>query len=80
MNIRWKVLLLKFTIWVVCEISLNLLGLDDIADYSEYVFDFNQEQMVMTVNHLSSYKDQVIMANNERISQNFFLIKDNTLI
>jgi hypothetical protein len=41
MNIQWKKLLLTTTIWLVTEIILNLLGLDNLADYSEFVFGRN---------------------------------------
>lgn len=29
----------KLTIWLVAEIILNAIGLDDLADYSEFVFE-----------------------------------------
>lgn len=29
----------KMTIWLVAEIILNIIGLDDLADYSEFVFE-----------------------------------------
>ncbi len=38
MKIQWHKLLLKLTIWLVVEIVLNLMGLDDMADYSEFLF------------------------------------------
>lgn len=38
MNIQWHKLLCKLTIWLIVEIVLNLMGLDDMADYSEFVF------------------------------------------
>ncbi|MGK7952506.1 MAG: hypothetical protein AB4368_27895 [Xenococcaceae cyanobacterium] len=38
MNIQWHRLLYKLTIWLVVEIVLNLMGLDDMADYSEFIF------------------------------------------
>ena len=41
MNKRWKILLLKATVWLVAEISLSFLGLDDLADYSEFIFEKN---------------------------------------
>ena len=41
MEIRWKTLLTKSLIWLVAEIALNSLGLDTLADYSEFVFDKN---------------------------------------
>lgn len=30
--------LTKLLIWLAAEIALNLLGLDELADYSEFVF------------------------------------------
>ena len=41
MEIRWKILLTKTLIWLVAEIILNFIGIDNLADYSEFVFDKN---------------------------------------
>lgn len=41
MKVRWKTLLTKTLIWLSAEILLNIIGLDTIADYSEYIFDRN---------------------------------------
>ena len=41
MKVRWKILLTKTLIWLSAEILLNIIGLDTIADYSEYIFDRN---------------------------------------
>ena len=41
MHIRWKTLFTKTLIWLVAEILLNSIGLDTLADYSEFVFDKN---------------------------------------
>ena len=41
MNVRWKKLLLQTTIWLVTEIAFSQVGLDDLADYSEYIFEKN---------------------------------------
>ncbi|MDJ0532955.1 MAG: hypothetical protein QNJ70_10755 [Xenococcaceae cyanobacterium MO_207.B15] len=41
MKILWHKLLLKLTIWLVLEIVLNLMGIDNIVDYSEYIFTHN---------------------------------------
>ncbi|PIG94851.1 hypothetical protein CSQ79_04900 [Gloeocapsopsis sp. IPPAS B-1203] len=38
MKILWKNLLIKTVLWLVVEVILTLLGLDNIADYSEFVF------------------------------------------
>ncbi|MEL6461930.1 MAG: hypothetical protein AAFX46_13395 [Cyanobacteria bacterium J06636_27] len=39
MNIRWQKLLIKTSCWLATEIFLNLIGIDDLADYSEFVFE-----------------------------------------
>ncbi|BAU64688.1 hypothetical protein STA3757_20610 [Stanieria sp. NIES-3757] len=38
-NILSKKGLSKILIWVTAEIILNLIGLDDLADYSEFIFE-----------------------------------------
>ncbi len=42
MKSNWKTSLLRLSIWLMAEISLNLVGLDDLADYSEFIFERNQ--------------------------------------
>jgi hypothetical protein len=42
MRIRWKNLLFRIAIWVVAEIAFNLIGLDDLADYEEFVLGHRQ--------------------------------------
>lgn len=39
MKTLWKNIWVKATIWLVTEIMLNLLGLDNLADYSEFIFE-----------------------------------------
>ncbi|MBE9215776.1 hypothetical protein IQ247_24440 [Plectonema cf. radiosum LEGE 06105] len=39
MNIRWQKLLVKICFWLATEIVLNLIGIDDLADYSEFIFE-----------------------------------------
>ncbi len=39
MKIRWKKLLTKLAIWLLAEILLNFLGLDNLADYGEFIFE-----------------------------------------
>ncbi|HEY9605837.1 MAG TPA: hypothetical protein V6C85_29800 [Allocoleopsis sp.] len=36
---QWKKVFVKTTIWLVTEIILNLVGLDNLADYSEFIFE-----------------------------------------
>ncbi|AFY58444.1 hypothetical protein Riv7116_6088 [Rivularia sp. PCC 7116] len=39
MNVRWQKLLVKTSFWLATEIILNLIGIDDLADYSEFVYE-----------------------------------------
>ena len=47
MRIKWHTLLTKTLIWLASEIILNSIGLDTLADYSEFVFERN------TIAHIS---------------------------
>ncbi len=37
-QVKWKKLLSYTVMWLVTEIILNCLGLDNLADYSEYIY------------------------------------------
>lgn len=39
MQVKWKKLLTKTVVWLAAEILLNFLGMDNLADYSEFIFD-----------------------------------------
>ncbi len=34
----WKIVIYKTGFWLAAEIWLNIIGLDNIADYSEFIF------------------------------------------
>ncbi len=38
-KVRWKKLLVESSIWLIAEIILNLIGIDDLADYSEFLLE-----------------------------------------
>lgn len=40
MKLEWKKLIVKTTVWLTVEIILNLLGLDNLADYSEFIYEY----------------------------------------
>ena len=48
MKIRWKILLVSMSIWLVEEISLNLVGLDQFADYSQFLQDKYRHGIIET--------------------------------
>jgi hypothetical protein len=49
MKTQWNKLWVKTISWLVIEIILNLLRLDNLADYSEFIF--GKEVMIATPHH-----------------------------
>jgi hypothetical protein len=37
MKVQWKHIIVKSIVWLAAEILLTLIGLDDLADYSEFL-------------------------------------------
>ena len=37
---QWQKLFFKLFFWILVEVFLNVIGLDDMADYSEFVFTY----------------------------------------
>jgi hypothetical protein len=56
MQVKWKKLFLSATVWLMTEIILNFLGLDNLADYDEFI----QKKRDMMESHLGSQLTQVI--------------------
>ncbi len=36
---KWQNFIFRFTLWLLMEILLSYLGLDNMADYSEFFFE-----------------------------------------
>lgn len=55
MKMQWQRIWLKAAFWLLTEIILNLIGLDNLADYSEFIFEqevtiaLRQPQMAVVV-------------------------------
>ncbi len=41
MDIRWKKLVFRIGIWLALEAFFGYVGVDTIADYSEFIFERN---------------------------------------
>lgn len=54
MQVKSRQLLFKLSIWIATEIILGYVGLDDLADYSEYL----KEQVV---------NSQLVMSTTARV-------------
>lgn len=39
MKMQWQKVFVKTTVWLTAEVLLSLLGIDDLADYSEFIFE-----------------------------------------
>lgn len=55
MRVKWRKLIIKTAVWLIAEILLSLLGIDDIADYSEFVFERDlatQQQLIIFIGGL----------------------------
>ena len=38
-TVHWQKLFVESSIWLIGEILLNLIGLNDLANYSEFIFE-----------------------------------------
>ncbi|KKD39802.1 MAG: hypothetical protein WAN66_07280 [Limnoraphis robusta] len=69
MEIRWKKFFIKTGIWVATEVWLNVLGLDNLADYSEFLVDQELEKELALKNHrtikISNFPPQYCKAIQE---------------
>ena len=45
-NVRWKKLIFRVSVWLTLELFFDRVGLDTIADYSEFVFERNFTTLV----------------------------------
>lgn len=48
MKIHWKTAFIKTIVWLAAEIVLNLMGVDSLADYSEFIY----EHQLAALSHL----------------------------
>ena len=39
MGIQWKYKWCKIFVWLMAEVIFSMLGVDDLADYSEFIFE-----------------------------------------
>jgi hypothetical protein len=39
MKIRWQKLFLTASLWLFTEFWFNLIGIDNLADYTEFIFE-----------------------------------------
>ncbi len=59
MKFQCHKLLFKLTVWFFAEITLNLLGLDDLADYGDFIFDHKSLNLVPNSIYISCVVTEV---------------------
>lgn len=78
MQVRWQKLFQRVGFWLAAEILLNLLGLDNLADYSEFIFD--QDWELDQKNHrtvkISAFPPEFCIKINENCPIPGTIIKD----
>jgi hypothetical protein len=55
MQVKWKKLLAKAAVWLTAEILLNILGIDNLADYGEFIFEkdlVSQSKLILIIGAL----------------------------
>ena len=56
MNAQWEKTIFKILCWLFLEVLFNLIGIDDLIDYSEFVLmpkvDVRVNQVMVRVNYV----------------------------
>ena len=47
MNLKWKQFIFRTFLFLTAEICLTPLGLDDLADYSEFLYERNENALIL---------------------------------
>lgn len=53
MKVYWKKFIVRVSFWLAAEILLNVIGIDDLADYSEYHFEHKARPVAGLIMKLS---------------------------
>ncbi|MEO0854787.1 MAG: hypothetical protein AAFY15_14975 [Cyanobacteria bacterium J06648_11] len=53
MTVKWHLVALKLLSWLLAEMALNAIGLDSLADFSEYNLDRQHAAIVRLARHQS---------------------------
>lgn len=56
MNVQWKKLLITALLWFVSEMLLTFTGLDDLADYSDFIAQIQDQYLESIHQYATVYK------------------------
>jgi hypothetical protein len=80
METKQRKVLFRIVIWLILEIILNLVGLDDFADYSEFTFEsklYASQIIIDRQNNLLQQKYKFLVMSNFQISSAYPLLISN---
>ena len=55
MRVHWKQLLFRAVVWLAAESLLTVLGIDNLADYSEFLFEVKYHYEANIYKHCGDY-------------------------
>jgi hypothetical protein len=61
MQAPWTKTLKKITVWLACEVCLNLVGLDTLIDYAEFLFDSHRVTIVAIAPQIGQHKAELFL-------------------
>jgi ion channel-forming bestrophin family protein len=71
MQVKARKLLTKMAVWLITEITFNLMGIDDLIDYSEFIFEQNlanqEKQVLVTEDSIMAIRKQSKFGKREKL-------------
>ena len=68
MNSQWQNSILRISIWVIVELLLNLLNLDTLGDYSEFVFEQKRYLTAPVMARFNNFKGFLALTKSSTLS------------
>lgn len=71
MQVKARKLLIKMAVWLITEITFNLMGIDDLIDYSEFIFEQNlanqAKKVLLTEDSIMAIRKQSKFGKREKL-------------
>ncbi|MEY4518214.1 MAG: hypothetical protein RLZZ499_813, partial [Cyanobacteriota bacterium] len=71
MQVKARKLLIKMAVWLITEITFNLMGIDELIDYSEFIFEQNlanqEKKVLLTEDSIMAIRQQSKFGKREKL-------------
>lgn len=71
MQVKARKLIIKMAVWLITEITFNLMGIDDLIDYSEFIFEQNlanqEKKVLLTEDSIMAIRKQSKFGKKEKL-------------